>query len=311
MSRPRIKSRVRYGWQRALLFFPIFLLVKKGMESLGYWTIAQNFYWNALGWLLRILHSVPLNDEYIRSWGSYAISPLLRRLILFGGSFLLVYIFVRHIDRRNIKVLGFYRRGRIQDILMGISLATISVSFGVIFLIATGNLEPVKVQFYPVLMLFDFLLFFVNSLFEDTIFEGYILRNLAMSINKYVAVAVMATVFGLFHINNPNMNFIGIFNIMLLFAFTGTYYIHTRNLFFPIFFHTFWNFIQGSVYGLRVSGIYTEGILKTKISGHHLISGGNVGFEGSLVVTFILIFGIVLLNFLYKTKLIRQDRFPE
>ena len=63
-------------------------------------------------------------------------------------------------------------------------------------------------------------------------------------------------------------------------------YLYTRNLWFPISLHFFWNWIQGPVLGYEVSGNrFCETLFSLRLPANNLINGGAFGFEGSLVCT--------------------------
>jgi hypothetical protein len=51
--------------------------------------------------------------------------------------------------------------------------------------------------------------------------------------------------------------------------------------------HAAWNFTQGGVFGVNVSGFEFEGLLRSQLSGPELISGGALGAEGSIVAVLI------------------------
>ena len=59
-------------------------------------------------------------------------------------------------------------------------------------------------------------------------------------------------------------------------------YITTRRLWMPIGMHFAWNFTQGGVFGVPVSGIPVQGMLDSKLTGPELISGGAFGAENSI-----------------------------
>jgi hypothetical protein len=60
-------------------------------------------------------------------------------------------------------------------------------------------------------------------------------------------------------------------------------FVATRKLWLPIGLHIAWNFTQGGLFGLPVSGISTPGLLGSHLSGPAVFSGGAFGVEGSLI----------------------------
>ncbi len=69
------------------------------------------------------------------------------------------------------------------------------------------------------------------------------------------------------------------FGIMMALA-----YVLTRNIWLAVGIHMAWNFTQGYVFGVEVSGVsQSYSILKTSVSGPDLLTGGSLGPEGSIV----------------------------
>lgn len=70
----------------------------------------------------------------------------------------------------------------------------------------------------------------------------------------------------------------------------GASYIYTRNLWFPIGLHWFWNWLQGPLLGYGVSGIkIEEPVLTLRFFGPDMMSGSSFGFEGTLLCTVLMI----------------------
>ena len=98
------------------------------------------------------------------------------------------------------------------------------------------------------------------------------------------------------HIGNPNMSAIPLFNLFLAGLFLGIYCIHRKNLWFPIGAHFTWNYFQGPVLGFEVSGNVVDSIFIQSLAGSDLITGGQFGFEGSIILTTFMIIGIIYLD---------------
>ena len=63
----------------------------------------------------------------------------------------------------------------------------------------------------------------------------------------------------------------------------GGAYILTRSLWMPMGLHAAWNFTQGPVLGVPVSGNATHGILQARLTGPTILSGGAFGLEASMI----------------------------
>ena len=170
------------------------------------------------------------------------------------------------------------------------------VGFGLSLLL--GAVEVVGFLFSPISLLVSLLLYFFVAVTEEVIGRGFILgRMLDGGINKFVALFISAVLFSLMHLFNPNFAFVPFLNIMLAGCFLGASYIYTRNLCFPIALHWFWNWIQGSVLGYKVSGneFSNENLLILHFPEENLINGGTFGFEGSILCSLLLVLGTVII----------------
>ena len=176
------------------------------------------------------------------------------------------------------------------------------VGFGLSLLL--GAVEVVGFLFSPISLLVSLLLYFFVAVTEEVIGRGFILgRMLDGGINKFVALFISAVLFSLMHLFNPNFAFVPFLNIMLAGCFLGASYIYTRNLCFPIALHWFWNWIQGSVLGFKVSGneFSNENLLILHFPEENLINGGTFGFEGSILCSLLLVLGtVIILRHYYK-----------
>ena len=141
--------------------------------------------------------------------------------------------------------------------------------------------------------LFYFFLFIVVSLNEEIAIRGYILHNLSQSFNKYIALIISSFVFMGMHLGNPNIGVLPLMNLFLAGIFLGVYRIHKNNLWFPIGAHLMWNYLQGPIYGFEVSGNKINSLFEQKLNGHELLTGGNFGYEGSIILTVFLIISIL------------------
>src|SRR5206468_11120937 len=70
----------------------------------------------------------------------------------------------------------------------------------------------------------------------------------------------------------------------------------TRSLWLPMGIHAAWNFTQGEIYDIPVSGIEAHGLLTARLSGDPLLTGNGFGLEASLIaIVLATLFGVWLL----------------
>ena len=120
----------------------------------------------------------------------------------------------------------------------------------------------------------------------------------------YIAVAISAVGFALAHASNPGFGVLPFINLTLYGVFAALYLIFFDNIWGISAIHSIWNFAQGNIYGISVSGSGdTESVLiSTPLSSHDFLTGGKFGIEGSLITTLVLCIGTALLLYAFSKK---------
>ena len=119
---------------------------------------------------------------------------------------------------------------------------------------------------------------------EEIFFRGILFRWIEELGGSWFALAATSAFFGLAHFYNPNASLFTSFAIaveagLLL----GGTYMLTRSLWLPIGLHAGWNLTQGEILDVNVSGLTMDGLVDARTSGSELLSGGQFGFEGSII----------------------------
>jgi len=276
--------RIKYGWLRAVLFFISFFIFIAVFDLIG----------------IAIVSSISEYsfEEYISDTDLLMENKMMLLMMvsqLFGTLFT-VWIFQKFVNRESFTSIGLefsgYKDDFVSGLLLGIGL--IVLGFGTLYIF--NFLSVASIQFSLIDQLFYLSLFAVVSLNEEIAIRGYILQNLSSSFNKYIALVLSSLVFMIMHIGNPNMSAVPLFNLFLAGLLLGVYCIHKNNLWFPIGAHITWNYFQGPVLGFEVSGNDVDSIFIQSLDGSELITGGEFGFEGSIILTVFMIIGIVYLD---------------
>jgi CAAX protease family protein len=205
-----------------------------------------------------------------------------RNLLLPIGMFVAYAILVRLIERRAASeldvrrglatfligtVVGSLLLGTVYAVLWGLGMARFSggAGFAGLAVAIVYNLA--------------------TAMGEELLFRAVIFRITEEVAGTTAAIAVSAAIFGIMHAANPGATAFGIgaltleFGVMLALA-----YVLTRNIWLAVGIHMAWNFTQGYVFGVEVSGVSQPySILKTSVSGPELLTGGSFGPEGSLL----------------------------
>ncbi|MGL5827528.1 MAG: lysostaphin resistance A-like protein [Nocardioides sp.] len=125
---------------------------------------------------------------------------------------------------------------------------------------------------------------------EEILLRGILLRILEETLGTTIALAISALFFGALHLLNPAATIWGAIAIALeAGVLLGVCYVATRRLWVPIGLHIGWNFIQGGVFGVTISGsgVGSDGMLRGRLSGPDWLSGGEFGAEASIVAVLV------------------------
>ena len=136
------------------------------------------------------------------------------------------------------------------------------------------------------------------GILEELLFRGYFFRLSSRIIGTWGALIFTSALFGLAHLGNKGATLSSGIAIMLeAGVLLGSAYVVTQRLWFPIGLHIAWNFTEGSVFGMQVSGNSTSsGLIHGSLTGSNLMTGGAFGPESSIVAVLVcLAVAIVLL----------------
>lgn len=137
--------------------------------------------------------------------------------------------------------------------------------------------------------------FLPAAVHEELLFRGYVFQKL-LAWNRWVAVVGLALLFASLHAGNTAVTALGLLNIFLGGLLLGLAYERYGRLWFPIGLHLAWNLTTGPILGHEVSG-YTgyPTLLIAAGSGPDLLTGGDFGIEGSVLMTATELVAIALL----------------
>jgi membrane protease YdiL (CAAX protease family) len=244
-----------------------------------------------------------LDQSSLMNLGSSLPFLVLNTVISLAVVLPLTYVFRRFLDGQSLRSLGLQReQGWVRNIVAGLLLGT--VLMGLIFLAewALGwlTVEGFSWQlqsFASVLArLFAYLLISLAvASYEELAFRGYVLQNLRADWRVLAAVVASSLLFGLYHGLNPHVTWLALLNISLAGVLLAICYLVTRSLWLAMAFHFSWNFVQGPILSLPLSGLNTTGLLVTSIEGNPLLTGGAFGPEGGLLGTAALCLGLGVL----------------
>ena len=205
--------------------------------------------------------------------------------------------------------IGLSLRGHVREAGAGAGVAAGLYAAGFLLMLLTGGITITGVHVHGAALLQTWVFFFFVAVFEETMCRGFLLgRMMDAGVSKFVALILSSAVFAILHLANPNLAALPFVNLLLAGVLLGSAYIYTRNLWFAILLHWFWNWLQGPVLGYQVSGTessVTHSVFDIRFSEPDLVNGGDFGFEGSVLCTCLLIVSIVLVR-IYGPRFLRQ-----
>ena len=125
----------------------------------------------------------------------------------------------------------------------------------------------------------------ISGTFEELLFRGILFRHIEAMMGTWWALALTSAFFGAAHLMNPGASWVAAVGIaMEAGILLGAAYMYTRRLWLAMGIHAAWNFTQGWVFSVPVSGgPAPHGLLITRRVGSALMTGGDFGLEASVV----------------------------
>ena len=222
--------------------------------------------------------------------------------VLMMAGFLL---YMKFAEGRNANAMGFIRKDVLKNCLLGLLAG--SGLFAVTLLISvfvtgghiewSGSIEP----WFFFVALFGFI---VQSSAEEVNGRSYIFLSMARRHPDWISAVFSGVFFGCIHLTNSGVTALSTINTALIGIVFCLLVILLENLWFVCAMHAGWNFVQGNVFGVKVSGIDAgNSVLRSTIeSENELLSGGAYGVESNLITTVLFIILIAVLVILLKNK---------
>lgn len=126
---------------------------------------------------------------------------------------------------------------------------------------------------------------FAAGVVEETVFRGLLFRLSSKLLGTWGALLFTAALFGAAHAFNPGATVSSSLTIALeAGVLLGAAYAATQRLWVPIGLHIAWNFTEGPIFGMSVSGgSMSAGLIRGSVSGPRILTGGQFGPEASVV----------------------------
>ena len=254
-------------WKRWLVYSPLARIVIFAL-MLAVLSLATGALVHALGWLGK--DAAPF---------LHGLAQLLLRAVPALVAYLLL---VRMLERRPVTELA--PRRLLPEGALGVAagLLLFSAVVGLLWLLGSYHVTGTNADaaWLPALLAAGL----GAGIGEEIISRGVLFRIAEEGLGTWWALLISALFFGAMHLGNPGATLWAAAAIAieagLLF---GMLYHLTRSLPLCMGLHAAWNFAQGTIYGIPVSGATADGWLVSSRSGPAWLSGGAFGAEASVI----------------------------
>lgn len=198
---------------------------------------------------------------------------------------LIVALFIamrRWLERSENREFAFAASGR--ELASGVAIGFVLFSAATGIVAALGGFEVLGLrgigQIWPTLTIAV-----TSGVFEETLFRGVLFRHIETMLGSWAALALTSALFGAAHLTNPGATPFAAFAVaMEAGILLGAAYLLTRRLWLAIGIHAAWNFTQGWVFSIPISGGSAPlGLLITRRVGPDWLTGGDFGLEASVI----------------------------
>ncbi len=187
---------------------------------------------------------------------------------------------MRYVARRSTPEIARSRAG--GQALLGIGLGAVFITISMLMVIsefsfttASGSVMATVASIAAVQ--------FGAAVTEELLFRGLLLQALERLWGSWVALAISAVLFGVVHLANPGATLWTGFAIAVeAGVLMGAAFLWLRSIWAVVGLHFAWNTIEGLL-GVPVSGHTSPGLLIAEPTGPELLTGGQFGFEGSII----------------------------
>ncbi|SDY82155.1 hypothetical protein SAMN04488156_102567 [Bacillus sp. 166amftsu] len=223
-----------------------------------------------------------------------------RMLLTFGGAILIVFLWVRFVEKRRFSSIGFWKDNALKKYLRGAFIGFIFITIPVLILVLSGSVTLHVQQISSTFILGilgSLIAFLVQGAAEEIVVRGWLFPVISVRSRIWIGIVVTSFLFGFLHLLNPGITILSISNIILVGVFAAFYVLKENSLWGICAWHSIWNWAQYNIYGFAVSGttIYSTPLFKSTTRGSESLHGGTFGIEGSVITTIMLAVASIVL----------------
>lgn len=220
-------------------------------------------------------------------------------LLTFALIALVVWAWVRFVERRSLASIGLVPRNAARSLVAGLAvgMGMSSAIVGGIWMAGGARADGFARAFATPINLLHMLLllacFTFQSSVEEVVFRGWLLSGMARKLNIPIALVVTSLVFAFLHFS-PRAHWLFLLNVFLFSVFACGWSLRSGNVWGVMGWHGAWNWLLGVGFETPVTGLDLKLpalIVRMIPGGPVFLTGGAEGPEGSIFCTAVLIVG--------------------
>lgn len=238
-----------------------------------------------------ILQKLPIDKALMLVWPA---------LMSVACCYFMYRVYVRTIEQRPVTELAVNYGVRETGLGIAGGALLFCAALGALYLAGAYRIDTVvswRVMVQP------FFTMVVVGFLEEFLFRGIVFRILQNWLGSWTALLLSVVVFALAHMGNEGATALALGCVAAAGLLLSAAYMLTQRLWLGIGFHIGWNFTQGGLFSVPVSGHPGKGMIQGVLTGPDWLTGGAFGVEGSaLALAAVLAAGIALLAYAIKQR---------
>ncbi len=223
---------------------------------------------------------------------------MLAQLLATVAATIVMMLYVKHIEKRSLRTMGFVKEHAVSDYLIGmvVAFAMFAACVGICMVTGAMVFDGFVLGGRYVMLALFFVGFIIQGMSEETVCRGFMMTSLGSKGGAVAGVLFNSLFFGALHLGNSGVTVLSMVNLVLFGLFMSVLVLKLNSIWMACAIHTVWNFVQGNFFGILVSGTdMGPSVFRfVSVPGMGLWNGGSFGMEGGLATSIVLTLATVI-----------------
>ena len=223
---------------------------------------------------------------------------MLAQLLATVAATIVMMLYVKHIEKRSLRTMGFVKEHAVSDYLIGmvVAFAMFAACVGICMVTGAMVFDGFVLGGRYVMLALFFVGFIIEGMSEETVCRGFMMTSLGSKGGAVAGVLFNSLFFGALHLGNSGVTVLSMVNLVLFGLFMSVLVLKLNSIWMACAIHTVWNFVQGNFFGILVSGTdMGPSVFRfVSVPGMGLWNGGSFGMEGGLATSIVLTLATVI-----------------